>query len=98
MVRASDQKGRIKNKCTMITKQQVDIFRKYKGDVDAFARCATQYEAQVVGEADWLAIDDAIQGVALIQKGVCSSEYKSSILEKINESFDVEALSQIVEW
>lgn len=82
----------------MITKQQVDIFRKYKDDVDAFARCATQYEVQVVGEADWLAIDDAIQGVALIQKGVCSSEYKSSILEKINENFDVEALNQIVEW
>jgi len=53
----------------MITKEKVDIYNKYKCDIDGWARVGTISEKKVMNDHDWYDILNLIQRLNLIKKG-----------------------------
>ena len=62
----------------MISTKSLKIFKKLNGDFDLFLR--SYNDKPWLNEAIWRKIEDLIQSLTLINKGLCSPEFK----EKIN--------------
>ncbi len=76
----------------MITRQKIEIYKKYGGDFDGLLRCATEIEQKLFNENDWSIIVSAIQDIELIEKGLCSLDYKTQVQKKLITYFDRAAL------
>lgn len=67
----------------MITIEKLNLFRKYKGDGDAFIRVGTKNEKSVMDYSDWRSIDDFIQEIGLIKKKLASEKFEESVTTKL---------------
>nr|WP_319401800.1 hypothetical protein [uncultured Carboxylicivirga sp.] len=76
----------------MITEQKIKIFRKYHGDIDGFSRGGRKYEKDLFENADWLLIDNVLQDLELIKKGLCSTDYRNRLEKILNENFENKAI------
>lgn len=67
----------------MITKEHLEIYKKYKGDGDGFIRCATLQERAIMDYEHWSLIDDLIQNLNLIDNGLASDSFIESTRKKM---------------
>jgi hypothetical protein len=75
-----------------ITKEQLEIYRKYGGDEDGLARAGTVQEKVMFGSTDWQRITALVQALALASSPFASDEYKSNTLAAVHrECHDIEA-------
>lgn len=74
----------------MITLNKLKLFKQYKGDGDVFVRIATKKEKDIIDYSDWEMIDELLQDVGLINKGLVSDDYR----ERINNKLEVFCDSQ----
>jgi hypothetical protein len=72
----------------MITKQKIDIYNKYLGDSDGFVRCGSKNEKELFSPNDWALIETTLQDLEIIDKGLCSEEYRERTYIRLNENFD----------
>ncbi|MDM7917694.1 MAG: hypothetical protein QUS12_00830 [Methanosarcina sp.] len=72
----------------MITREHIEIFKKYKGDGDGFVRSGKQNEKEVMTYSDWKLMEEFIQDINLIKKGLASNSYTGMVLQKLNENCD----------
>lgn len=79
----------------MITIEKLDIYNKYKGDGDAFVRSATKNEKKIINGSDFLLIDNVIQDLKIIEKGLASKSFIEEFKEKYNHEFNVECVNYI---
>ena len=79
----------------MITKQKIEIYRKYGGDGDGFVRFGQKNEKDIIEHNDWSMIDSVLQDLELIKKGLCSSNYKDKLENTMQQNFDIEAIDII---
>lgn len=84
----------------MITKDKIKIYKKFNGDLDYFARVCSPKDKKLMKDEDWFLIDDIIQDIKLIRKGLTSVDYENKINQKIKEKIDcsetLDRIKQIV--
>lgn len=56
----------------MVTLKHIEIYKTYQGDGDGFVRCATLEEKYIMNYSEWSFIDNIIQDLKLIKKGLAS--------------------------
>lgn len=72
----------------MITLKHIEIYRKYCGDGDGFARCATKEEKAIMDYKHWSLIDTLVQDLSIIKKGLASTSFINLTEEKLKENSD----------
>lgn len=65
----------------MINNKKVLIYRKYEGNLDAWARIATLEEKEIMSDDDWYLIDELIQDV-IISKQNMEETLKKNVEDK----------------
>ena len=78
----------------MITKDKLNIYKKYSGDIDMWTRTGRKSELKLMNGEDWGIIDELLQNLELIEKGLTSDSYGSQTLNKLNELCDSEGTKQ----
>lgn len=77
----------------MITKNKILVYKKYDGDLDAWARIGTSEEKNIMSDDDWYLIDSLIQEIIiskfnLIQRlkvNTDSEDVRNEIIEIANK-------------
>ena len=80
----------------MITKDKLKIYKRYNGDIDGWARSGSKQEKTSIDDSDWYMIDQFIQDLKLIKKGLAAETYATDVYKKLNDNCDnIETLAQI---
>jgi len=79
-----------------ITLTKIKIFNKYGGDGDGLARGGSKAEKALFEDNSWALIDDFLQNIELIQKGLTSEEFKIKALEQLKLNCDEESFQIII--
>jgi hypothetical protein len=75
-----------------ISVDQIQIFKKYGGDSDGFARIAIPSEKRIMEDDVRSKIDALIASLALVEKGLAAPEFEKETLSLLRDSTkDVEA-------
>lgn len=69
----------------MLTKEKLNIYRKYSGDIDSWARFGKKNELELINDDEWKLIDDLVQSLELIKNKATSEKFKIQTLEKLLE-------------
>ncbi|RJP74277.1 MAG: hypothetical protein C4539_00535 [Ignavibacteriales bacterium] len=78
----------------MVTKEQIDLFIKYDGDLDTFLRIRSINDRKILDEDTFRRIDLIVQEIIRMENGVLESKY----LEKIQTDLkDNEIDAKIIE-
>ena len=83
----------------LITSDRLRIYRSYHGDIDGILRNNNNQELKLFGaEIDviWSMIDNKVQDLEIIKKGLVSKEYESRTLTQLKEICDREALELLL--
>jgi len=71
----------------MITKEKLKIYEKYKGDSDTFFRLRL-FKSRRIQESDFVEIQNILQEVRLVNRGLASDEYSSKVKQRLIEECD----------
>jgi hypothetical protein len=71
----------------MITKEKLTMFKYYNGDIDAFGH-GPKRDKKVISENEFHVIDNLIQDIRLVQKGLAGNEYETELNKRLEESCD----------
>lgn len=74
----------------MITQEKLKIFSRYNGDVDMWAKTGGVKVKDVMQSSDWYLIDELIQDLRLIKKGLVSDKFAKKLNERLEENCDNE--------
>jgi hypothetical protein len=66
-----------------ITMQMLDIFARFRGDIDGFARGGKAAEKDAIPDENWRCIDELLQEIFVLQKGLVTPEYRERIVERL---------------
>lgn len=80
----------------MITLRHIEIYKKYNGDGDGFVRCATQEEKSIMDYKYWSLIDNLVQDISFIKKGITSDTFIISLVERLKENCDNEETIKVL--
>jgi hypothetical protein len=69
----------------MITQTKLKIFKRYNGDGDAWARVGKHSEKVAMSDDDWSLIENFIQDIILVKRGLTSPDYAEKLSIKLNE-------------
>ena len=67
-----------------ISLEQFDIYKKYYGNGDLFARAASRKERDIMKDFDWHAFNVLLQDLYLVIKDQVSEEFKCQIVKTLN--------------
>lgn len=73
----------------MITKEKLALYRKYGGDIDAWARRPNS--KGLMKDDDWLLIESLVQDILLTHNGNASLEYIDKVHAKLKLLCDSDA-------
>ncbi len=74
----------------MITKEKLDTYKRYDGDIDAWARKGSRKEHALMEDQDWYLIDGLIQDLGLIEKKMASESFCEIVNTKLTSVCDSE--------
>jgi hypothetical protein len=84
----------------MLTIKHIELYKSYNGDGDGFVRCASDEEKAYMTYKDWSLIDDFIQDIYLVKKGLASKYFSDNLCEKMQKKCDsqetINKLKQLV--
>lgn len=72
----------------MITKNKIEIFNRYNGDIDGWARSNSNKEKLLIEDNDWYLIDSFLQDLFLVKEGLTSNEFIMNLEDKLIENCD----------
>jgi len=72
----------------MITQEKVKIYNSFQGDVDGWARMGSKKEQSIMKDNDWALIDNLLQDILLVRKGLTSKEFSDNLQKRLVESCD----------
>ena len=73
----------------MITQRKLEIYNSFHGDVDTWCRMTMGTDSSFEMEReDWYLIDNLLEGLSLIKKGIVSKEYEEKIRKDLNNNCD----------
>jgi len=70
----------------MITKEKLDIYIKYNGDIDGWVRMNIPHERKTMKDKDWYLIDDLIQDIILFINKKTAIKPKFNLIVKDDET------------
>lgn len=80
----------------MITREHIEIYKKYNGNGDGFVRSGKPTEKEVLNYSDWKLMEELIQDIILIKKGLTSNSYSEKVFQKLNENCDnIETINEL---
>jgi len=82
----------------MINKQKIEIFKKYGCDIDGFSRFGKKREKDIFSDEEWSLIDNVLQDLEMIKKGLCSTDYTNKTEKILNQKFDKESIDLIKKY
>ena len=72
----------------MISSKKIKIYSKYQGNIDDWARSVSRREYKVLSDEDWFLIEELIQNLEVIEKGLTSEDFKDKVLKKLQKNCD----------
>ena len=72
----------------MLTKDKIKIYKSYKGDIDLWARTMKAKNKSVMNTSDWAMIEQLIQDIGLVERGLASTEYCKVVNERLQKNCD----------
>lgn len=79
-----------------ITVEQLQIYRKYRGDEDGLSRAGSAKEKAAFGSGDWARIAAMIQSIALATSDFASSEFKAKALDSASKECGSESAAALL--
>jgi hypothetical protein len=70
----------------MITKNKLQIYANYNGDLDMWLRTGKKSEKEMMTSADWHLIDTLIQDCVVLERGLGSDSRNAEAIARLNES------------
>ncbi|MBL7783055.1 MAG: hypothetical protein JNM22_17630 [Saprospiraceae bacterium] len=80
----------------MITQDKIKIYKRYKGDIDRWARSSLKKEKSIMEDRDWYIIDDLIQDLYLARNELVSLTFRNDFNNKLVENCESEEAIQIL--
>lgn len=71
----------------MLTTEKVEIFKNYKGYYDGYY-IQNKNESRIISDDEWTLLNDLMQEIFLIRKGLAAESYELRILKKVQENCD----------
>lgn len=78
----------------MLTLDKLNVYRRFDGDLDGWARIANGHDASGITDADWHLIEELRQGLALIAAGQASQAFMASFESRLRDATADEATRQ----
>lgn len=72
----------------MITSKHLKIYANYEGDGDMLVRIGSNKDKKMMSYEVWSLIDDLLQTLEAVEKGLASDKFKSEVLKKLQNSCD----------
>lgn len=69
-----------------LTVAKLDLYRRYAGDLDGWARHARDAERAGIDDADWALIDELLLGLDLVVRGEASASYTQALERRLMEA------------
>lgn len=79
-----------------ITPDKLNVYNKYNGDIDAFAKAGLDKEKSQLTSTDWLTIEDFIQRIRLIENGMTSDDFKATTLRELKKVSDSKVYQSLI--
>ena len=76
----------------MITKDKIEIYDKYDGELDGLKLIGSTIEKEKINEEEWAFIYSLIQDLALIKKDLVSKDFKERIHLQVKQNIEDSAL------
>lgn len=76
----------------MITRKKIEIFKKFSGDIDHFASVGTSQDKIDISDNDWALIDNFIQDLELVDKGLAADSFVKSLDIRLKENLESETI------
>jgi hypothetical protein len=85
----------------MITKEKTIVYKKYQGDIDICARSSRKKEKELIEDRDWSLIENFIQDIKLVQRGLAADSYAADLQERLKTYCDsqeiIDEIQKLVE-
>lgn len=78
----------------MITQRKIEIFKKFSGDIDHFARVGTPQDKIDISDKDWALIDNFLQDLELVDKGLAADSFVKSLDIRLKKNLESETILQ----
>ncbi len=78
----------------MITVEKLKIYKKYSGNIEGWDRFGKKKDKSFLEYEEWELIDELIQNLELVEKGLVSDSFKAQTLNKLNDACDCEKTKQ----
>jgi hypothetical protein len=78
----------------MITYKKIELFKKFNGDIDHFARAGSPQEKMNISDKDWALIDSFLQDLTLVEKGLAAEGFAISLDIRLKANIDDESVLQ----
>ena len=75
----------------MFSLKYFELYKKYGGNEDGFLRCATSEERLLLNYSCWILLDEFVQDLIIVKRGLASGSFIKSLDERLGESCDDEA-------
>jgi hypothetical protein len=83
----------------MITQDKIEVYKKFRGNIDDWARIGSKKEKLVLNDNDWYIIDGFVQDLSLMRKGLTSLTFVNDLNHRFKENCDsdetIQALKSI---
>jgi hypothetical protein len=79
-----------------LTNEKLAIYRKYRGDVDMWARAGTKSEKNAMVDADWAELSAILQQLQLVEKGLASAEFAAAAHQKLSDATPDDSLRRAI--
>ena len=76
----------------MITLEKLNLYLKYNGDIDMFARVNDKKELQILSEEEWYKIDNLLQEAYLVQSRKVSEAFKLEIESRLDSEISADTM------
>ena len=67
----------------MLTLDKLDVYRRFGGDIDAWARTCGSGDPSGMTDEDWFLIDELRQALAMVASGLASPEFSASVERRL---------------
>jgi hypothetical protein len=67
----------------VITNAKLDIYARYRGDADGWARSGTVSELQMLHDEEWYLIDELLSGIKAASSGLASDSFSQEVKGKL---------------
>jgi hypothetical protein len=68
----------------MLTRDKLDVYRRFQGDIDGWARSSHGSHDAGMTDSDWFVIEELRQGLALIASGQASTAFMAQFEQRLH--------------